>query len=83
MEVELRDTLRRGALVWQALILRRVGSPPLPVLLTLPPGSKPVTQAMLCLPGARKSRLADSTALITSHLRVGRAVLLADLRGLD
>ncbi len=82
--IEVRDTLRRpGGLVWQSLILRRAGEPPLPARLLLPAGPTPPARLVVWLPDQGMATvLRDSAARLTAYQRQGAAVLLADLRGL-
>ncbi len=81
---ETRDTLRRpDGQVWQQLILRRDGEPPLPARLLLPVGPTPPTRLVLWLPGRGAAAvLQDSAVRLAAYQRQGTAVLLADLRGL-
>ncbi|GAC1587414.1 MAG: alpha/beta hydrolase family protein [Hymenobacter sp.] len=81
-EVSRPDTLRRAGLALQKIILRRVGEPPLPVLLVLPPGGAAPGNVLIWLPEAGKASIVDSAAQLQAYLRQGTAVLLADLRGL-
>jgi dienelactone hydrolase len=80
--IERRDTLRLKGFVWQKLILRREGQPPLPALLLLPEGGATPAKLVIGLADRGKASLADSTTLLQDYQRQHAAVLLADLRGL-
>jgi dienelactone hydrolase len=82
--IDLRDTLHlANGQVWQNLILRREGEPPLPARLLLPPSSATPNSLVIWLPDQGMAAvLRDSAARLATYQRQGKAVLLADLRGL-
>ena len=80
--MEKRDTICRHGLVFQPLILRREGEPPLPALLLLPKGKSLPKKVIIWLPGQGKTSAADSTALLLGYQQEQAAVLMTDLRGL-
>ena len=84
ISITLGDTLRLPTgQVWQSLILRRAGEPPLPARLLLPTGPGPPTRLVVWLPDRGMAAvLRDSAARLAAYQHVGTAVLLADLRGL-
>ena len=81
MEVELRDTLRRDALLFQSLIVRSGQGPPLPVLRLEMSAARKTGRVLICFADAGKATLADSTAWLRAQLKHYDTVLLADLRG--
>jgi hypothetical protein len=82
--IDLRDTLHlANGQAWQNLILRREGEPPLPARLLLPPSSTVPNSLVIWLPDQGMAAvLRDSAARLATYQRQGKAVLLADLRGL-
>ncbi|TDN38171.1 S9 family peptidase [Hymenobacter sp. UV11] len=82
--IDAGDTLRQpSGLVWQNLILRRSGEPPLPARLLLPAGPTPPARLVVWLPDRGMAAvLRDSANRLATYQRQGSAVLLADLRGL-
>ncbi|WP_345052194.1 hypothetical protein [Hymenobacter glaciei] len=80
-EAELRDTLRRGGLLFRKLIVLRDQFPPLPVLRLDAPTARKTGRVLICFSDAGKAALADSTAWLRSQLKHYDVVLLADLRG--
>jgi dienelactone hydrolase len=82
--IDQRDTLRLpNGQVWQSILLRQQGEPPLPVRLLLPMGAAAPSRLVLWLPDAGvAATLRDSAARLATYQRQGMAVLLADLRGL-
>ena len=82
MAITTLDTLQRAGILWQKVILRAAGEPPLPLLLALPPGSAAPSKVLIWLADGGKAAALDSTAQLQAYLRQGIAVVLADLRGL-
>ncbi|MDQ2771367.1 MAG: acetylxylan esterase [Bacteroidota bacterium] len=80
-EVEQRDTLRRGGLLFQQLIVRSGRFLPLPVLRLDAPAPRPGRRLLICFADAGKVTLADSTVWLRTQLQHYDTVLLADLRG--
>jgi hypothetical protein len=64
---------------FQKIILRRPGSPPLPILITLP---DQVDSVILWLHEKGKHTIADSSQLISDYHKRKCAVILADLSGI-
>jgi dienelactone hydrolase len=83
IEIRPLDTLRRAGLALQKFVLRRLGEPPLPLLLAFPAGSARPNKVLIWLADDGKAAVLDSSAAqIRAYLQQGTAVLLADLRGL-
>jgi hypothetical protein len=82
--IDLRDTLHlANGQAWQNLILRRESEPPLPARLLLPPSPATPNSLVIWLPDQGMAAvLRDSAARLATYQRQGKAVLLADLRGL-
>jgi hypothetical protein len=82
--IDLRDTLRLpNGQVWQNILFRGAGQPPLPARLLLPTGPAAPTRLVLWLPDQGMAAvLRDSATRLAAYQRQGTAILLADLRGL-
>jgi dienelactone hydrolase len=79
---EMRDTVRRGGLLFWRLILRSSERPPLPALRVYAPATaKPTGREMVCFADRGKTALTDSTAWLRTLLKEYDSVLLVDLRG--
>jgi dienelactone hydrolase len=72
--------VQKEGLTYSKIILRKVGAPPVPLLVLTPSGL--IKEVIVLLNDAGKNKLADSTEWIKGYLNHGCAVVLADLRGI-
>lgn len=79
VSVEETGWVSEKGISFQKIILRRPGSPPLPILITLP---EQVDSVILWLHEKGKHIISDSTQLIRDYHRKKCAVILADLSGI-
>ncbi len=79
VEYESKGFVQNKGLNFEKLIIRKDGSPPLPVLVLRPKGE--IKKIVMWLNEDGKGKMADSISLLNGYLDEGAFILLADSRG--